>query len=516
MMAGLPTGYILLSVTGLTSGSPNYTGFPWNGTSPTSTSFSVGTSGAGALPSGLYTNISGATYVAYIFADGSANGFGEDGSESIIKCGSYTSPTDTGIPNYINVDLGWEPELLLYKKAYGGTTTGGDWNLLSLANKFNSPITNTQAIELNGLQTASKQISHLSSGFHGTGIVTQSTAGAGASGTTWIYMAVRKSMRPPTDPAKVFTTFLINDDASNDLIVNYGNRADLIAVTQRTGTGTFFYPRFLGAANNTPLKPLQTGYTSGSVITVSSVSSYSFSTGVRTLGDANNRFIDFYDYVHYVFTCAAGFFDQGVFPKAPSGIRQIKHNLQATPELLIVSSYGESSQSTYKIYTPFNGTDEYLDFSSASGLTYLSGIWNGTTPTKNNFSINTAGVASGNTAWSTDICFFLAFASLQNISKISTYTGTALTQNIDCGFTNGARFILIKRIEASTSGDWYVWDAGRGIVGGNDPYTRWNINGAEVSTSDFIDPYSPGFTVTDTASGTVNISGAVYLYFAVA
>jgi hypothetical protein len=517
MMAGLPTGYILLNETGLTSGNSSYTGFPWNSTEPNSTSFSVGTSGAGATPSGRYTNISGATYVAYIFADGSANGFGEDGSESIIKCGTYTSPTDSGFSGYINVDLGWEPELVLAKKAYGANSSGNDWKLLSLTHNFTSPEFASQAIEINQTQTANVLMAPLSSGFQGSG-ASLSNAGAGVSDTTWIYMAVRKSMRPPIDPAKVFTTFLINNDSSTDLVVDYGIKADSIAVTQRTGTGTFFYPRFLGGGTTfVPIKPLQTGYASGRITTPSSVRAYSFSTGVRTLGDNFNRFIDLYDFVHYVFTNAAGFFDQGLFGKYPSGIRQVKHNLHATPELLIVSSWGESTQSTYYIYTPFNGTDEYLDFSSASGLTYLSGVWNGTTPNETHFSIDTSKLSiSGDNPWSDDTFFFLAFASLQNISKINTYTGTELNQNIDCGFTNGARFILIKRIDTSTSGDWYVWDAGRGIVGGNDPYTRWNINGAEVSTSDFIDPYSPGFTVTDTASGTVNISGAVYLYFAVA
>lgn len=518
MMVGLPTGYILLNETGLTSGNSTYTGFPWNGTTPDSTSFSVGTSGAGAVPSGLYTNISGATYVAYIFADGSANGFGEDGSEDIIKCGTYTSPTDGTFGSYINVDLGWEPELLLAKKAYGQSSSGNDWKLISLTHAFNQSVySSTRGVEINAVTTVGMAPTiPLSSGFQASGTSLSNTI-AGLSGSTWIYMAIRKSMKPINDPTKLFTTFLISNDPSTDLIVDYGIKADTIAVTQRTGTGTFFYPRFLGGGVSlTPIKPLQTGYSSGRVVTASSVNAYSFSTGVRTLGDNQNRFIDFHDFVHYVFTASAGFFDQGLFNKYPSGIQQVKHNLRATPELLIVSSYGEATQSTYKIYTPFNGTDEYLDFSSASGLTYSSGIWNGTTPDQNYFSIDTVQIATGNTPTNTDVIFFMAFASLDNVSKINTYTGTELTQNIDCGFTNGARFIMIKRIDPSTSGDWYVWDTGRGIVPGNEAYTNWNLNGPEITTSDFIDPYSPGFTVTDTASGTVNISGAVYLYFAIA
>ena len=32
------------------------------------------------------------------------------------------------------------------------------------------------------------------------------------------------------------------------------------------------------------------------------------------------------------------------------------------------------------------------------------------------------------------------FASLDGISKVGSYSGTGSAQNIDCGFTNGARF----------------------------------------------------------------------------
>jgi hypothetical protein len=47
------------------------------------------------------------------------------------------------------------------------------------------------------------------------------------------------------------------------------------------------------------------------------------------------------------------------------------------------------------------------------------------------------------------------FASLPGISKVSSYTGTGADLNVDCGFSAGARFILIKRTDST--GDWYVW-----------------------------------------------------------
>jgi hypothetical protein len=54
------------------------------------------------------------------------------------------------------------------------------------------------------------------------------------------------------------------------------------------------------------------------------------------------------------------------------------------------------------------------------------------------------------------------FATLAGVSKVGSYTGTGTTLSIDCGFTAGARFVLIKRTDST--GDWYVWDTARGII----------------------------------------------------
>jgi hypothetical protein len=55
------------------------------------------------------------------------------------------------------------------------------------------------------------------------------------------------------------------------------------------------------------------------------------------------------------------------------------------------------------------------------------------------------------------------FATLPGVSKVGVYTGdgSATGKNIDCGFSNGARFVMIKR--TTGAGDWMVWDSQRGI-----------------------------------------------------
>ena len=86
--------------------------------------------------------------------------------------------------------------------------------------------------------------------------------------------------------------------------------------------------------------------------------------------------------------------------------------------------------------------------------------------------------------------------------------------NVDCGFSAGARFVIIKRTDGS--GDWYVYDSVRGIVAGDDPFLALNTNTAQTTNTDYIDPLSSGFTVTSSAPSQLNASGGTYLFLAIA
>ena len=106
------------------------------------------------------------------------------------------------------------------------------------------------------------------------------------------------------------------------------------------------------------------------------------------------------------------------------------------------------------------------------------------------------------------------FATVAGVSKVGSYTGNGGTQNIDCGFSSGARFVLIKR--SSNAQDWYIFDSTRGIVAGNDPYLKLNTTDAEATAADEIDPLSSGFTIHQTGSAGINFSGHTYIFYAIA
>jgi hypothetical protein len=153
-------------------------------------------------------------------------------------------------------------------------------------------------------------------------------------------------------------------------------------------------------------------------------------------------------------------------------------------------------------YAPLNETDAAA-YSSTRFYT---------TPTATEFSIGSN--SRINTSGSNYIAYL--FASLNGISKVGSYTGNGTSQTIDCGFTSGARFILIKR--TNTTGSWSVFNTERGIVAGNDPKMKINSTQGEDSSSDYIDPDNSGFIVNYIADDDedTNVDGDEYIFYAIA
>lgn len=95
---------------------------------------------------------------------------------------------------------------------------------------------------------------------------------------------------------------------------------------------------------------------------------------------------------------------------------------------------------------------------------------------------------------------------------MGSYTGTGALQTINCGFTGGARWVMIKRTDST--GDWYVWDTARGMVSGTDPSLLLNSTAAEVNANS-VYTTSVGFQIVSTAAG-INASGGTYIFLAIA
>jgi hypothetical protein len=188
------------------------------------------------------------------------------------------------------------------------------------------------------------------------------------------------------------------------------------------------------------------------------------------------------------------------------------HSLGVAPEMIIVKRRTNSSNWSV-LHNSMNTTGgDYIRLDLTTAKDQNVAIWNSTLPTN---AVFTVGVSDQvNHTYQGAVYVAYLFASLPGISKVSSYTGTGADLNVDCGFSAGARFILIKRTDST--GDWYVWDSARGIVAGNDPYLRLNSTAAEVTSTDYIDPLASGFTVTSSAPAALNASGGTYIFLAIA
>jgi hypothetical protein len=190
-----------------------------------------------------------------------------------------------------------------------------------------------------------------------------------------------------------------------------------------------------------------------------------------------------------------------------------EHNLNVVPELMIFKNRSQSGDN-WVVYSNVFSPANYIKLNSDSyAVPDASNLrFNNTAPTESVFTVGT----SIETNFNGQNYISYLFATLAGVSKVGSYTGTGADLNVDCGFSAGARFVLIKRSDSGGTGDWYVWDSARGIVAGNDPYLLLNSTAAEVTSTDYIDPLSSGFTVTSSAPAALNASGGTYIFLAIA
>jgi hypothetical protein len=469
----------------------------WNSTTPTSSVFSVGTNAT--------VNASGGTYVAYIFAH-NAGGFGLTGTDNVISCGSYTGTGATGNEQ----TLGFEPQFLLIKN----TSASGLWVMVDIMRKITAlPDTNADST-LYANSTAAEDptsdpIAYLTpTGFGLKGLV----AFSNASGNNYIYIAIRRGpMKVPTTGTSVFSPTAANNTQGTQNTTNFP--VDLqIARIRASVTDTWDMDRLrrISTTATNGEKYLITN-TSGAEGTGTSLTQFWDNTGFQTANGFASA-----STIYWNFGRASSFFD--IVCYTGNGTSQnISHNLTVAPELMIVKKRNSATNSNWicyfdKLLTPISGNAarNFLLLNATQAGTQSDVHWNSTAPTSSVFTVGT----STNTNSSSDTFVWYGFATLTGISKVGSYTGTGTTLQINCGFTAGARFVLIKRTDST--GDWYVWDTARGIVAGNDPYLLLNSTAAEVTGTDYVDTYSAGFELSSTAPAAINASGGTFIFLAIA
>ena len=219
-----------------------------------------------------------------------------------------------------------------------------------------------------------------------------------------------------------------------------------------------------------------------------------------------------FDYVAYSFIENEKFFDIVQWNGNSTNNRAISHSLGVTPEFIITKrlNASENWELTFDdLITNGEGFSSWGNVAKSSRSAWgASNPVNAPTSTtfsvSNNSSINGQG--------SNYIAYL--FASLAGVSKVGTYTGSTSAVDVDCGFTNGAAFVMVKN---TSTGHWFIWDSASGINSGNDPYVLAGSRNQEVTNKDYIDPLSSGFTATaNDSSNQVNGNGITFYFLAIA
>ncbi len=457
----------------------------WNDTAPTSTQFTVG----GNLNS---TFGGGANYVAYLFAhnDSGDGGFGPDGDADIIKCGSYTG--NAGNPQLI--ELGFEPQFLMVKCA----SHTGDWFVVDnmrgvLPNADYGDANKTIYWNTNAAEIASGNF-----GFYSTGFAAAQSSSTNGSGRNFIYMAIRRGpLAAPDDATKVFAVDAFN---SSDPRFTSGFPVDMAIATGTSSTNhNEVQTRLLG---NSILK---TSSTSSETPNQSHIA-FDYQTGHNETTYWNNT-----GAYSWMWKRAPSYFDCVGFLGTGSA-RTVPHGLTVPPEMMWLKN--RSSGTPWMVYHSALGNQAYLQLNGTNAqVTGNTSRWNATTPTASVFSVGDSGSVNGT---SNNIIAYL-FATVPNVSFVGSYTGNGSSQNIDCGFSSGARFVLIKRYDGTDS--WYVADSVRGISSGQtDKILKLNSTDAEFTESDnsadYIAPHASGFNLP--ANSPLNGSGDDFIFYAIA
>jgi hypothetical protein len=448
-------------------------------------------------------NVSGATYVAYLYAhDTTADG--------LIQCGSFTTDPST---RAFNVTLGWEPQWVMIKR----TDSTGNWALHDNVRGMTAGPSG-YGNELKANTTAAEALSTLVSP-NATGFSSPYYDVVGS----FVYIAIRRGpMKTPTLGTSVFSPVTKSVD---NTFTSTNHVVDLLIESKRTSVNTTY--QYLTLDRLRGINALTTFSTAAEYAGVVSPW-FSSNTGFNAT--------NFYapttgDYLFWAFRRAPGFFDVVCYTGNGVSGRNINHNLGVVPEIAIIKCRSSTTDGDASFpagwWTAVKGSGAngywFLPASSSGGLNSsnaspYSDTWSPYFPSATTFSPSSVTVASGtqgpsgNVSGKTYVAYL--FASCPGVSKVGSYTGNGSSQTINCGFAAGARFVMIKRTDST--GDWYVWDTARGIVAGNDPHLSLNTTAAEVTSNDTIDTDSSGFVVNQVSATDVNVNAATYIYLAIA
>jgi hypothetical protein len=396
------------------------------------------------------------------------------------------------------VSLGYEPQWVLEK----ASSAAQQWNLLDVMRGMSNTDGNLLVPNSDAAESAvgGAYIVPTATGF---------TVANHAASRTYIYIAIRRGpMKVPTTGTSVFApVFRLGTDTANTVVSAGSVTPDFVLNIPPNGVNiapSQYMDRLRGFTRY--LRSYDTNQEISYTRAVTALNNRTVIFGDG--GDGSGANSSAYTYITYILGRAPGYFDVVCYTGTGSATT-VAHNLAAVPELMIMKSR-ISSLTSWFVYSSALGATKSLFLEQTSGPNTSTIFWNDTTPTSTVFSLGSG--AGANASGGTFVSYL--FATCPGVSKVGSFTGTGATQVIDCGFTGGARFVLIKA--TSTTGDWMLWDSQRGIVAGNDPYLMLNNTSNQVTGTDWVDTASTGFELSNAGGNLANSNGVSYIFLAIA
>ena len=321
----------------------DYSASLWNDTAPTSTHFTVNTS--------TTVNGSGRTFVAYVFAHDDAQ-YGRGLNESIIKCGTYTGNSGAQA-----IDLGFEPQWVMVKNA----SVASNWCIFDVMRNFGSKHASTTASPDQSYlkpNEANQENTDLRFNVTNTGfeLNNETNNQVNYSGNTYIYMAIRRSHKPPTAGTEVYQALWYAGSNSN--IKRATNFAVDMVHSNRTDGGTpYVLDRRRGRYQYISTSNAQVQNAQNSSI-------YEFGSNYLSMGNGPVINGSGDTYIVEMFKRATGFFDIVSYSGTSTSDHAVPHNLGAVPELVFAKPL--SWNNTFSCYTSTGGLGRKLTWSNAS------------------------------------------------------------------------------------------------------------------------------------------------------
>jgi hypothetical protein len=462
----------------------------WNNTDPTSSVFSLGTSGD---PNG-----NGATYVAYCFAP-------------VVGYSSIGSYTGNGTPNGPLVITGFEPAFVLVKN----TNILSHWRIVD--NK-RSPLNHRQRALFPDLNVAESNDSNDAVDFLSTGFkISNDNSYWNANADTFIYIAFASDPTAAPTLANSFSNkAYFGDGQSNRAITGLGFSPSWVWIKNRSAARDhmeFDNVRLLGSelvpGNYTNLDAADFNTTANDF--------NSFDTDGFTVGqdpytnDAGSNMIAWAwkanpipainndgDIQSIVSANQAAGFSIATYTGNSTSGATVGHGLSAAPDAVIIKCMNTFSTNWINYYETI-GNSDYLTLNLSNDKdTYADWFFSNATT----FTLNQT-FGNANTSGRTYIAY--CFKSTAGFSKMGTYTGTGVTHAIT-GVGFQPDWIMGKEVDGVDS--WEMVDSARGI----NKMVYANGANAEVTNTNFTSFDSDGFTLSSATS--INENGKTYIYMA--